>query len=212
MGVDGIFLPAGDPASDDTPTSKGEAVQVHAMLLIEDSWIVTIYSRHGFWATCFLWHSYFWLRTKSFSYARLKKVSYPAWLAHVVLKWFTLLYSWCAQSTQIQHRCDIDWDFAHGEASAGTNGCKTKVSMYRALSHVGHLAKESPTAKLISKWKTTLDAANSKPELVYPAISCAFGHRLFLTSYMLFLKVICDDTYSNKVSFFYNYFLRRNEC
>ena len=54
MGVDGIFLPAGDPASDDTPTSKGEAVQVHAMLLIEDSWIVTIYSRHGFWATCFL--------------------------------------------------------------------------------------------------------------------------------------------------------------
>jgi len=32
----------------------------------------------------------------------------------------------------------------------------------------------------------------------YPAASCAFGHRLFLTSYMLSSKVICDDTYSNK--------------
>src|ERR1700761_9287212 len=34
----------------------------------------------------------------------------------------------------------------------------------------------------------------------YPAASCAFGHRLLLTSYMLSSKVICDDTYSNKVS------------
>lgn len=32
----------------------------------------------------------------------------------------------------------------------------------------------------------------------YPAASCAYGHRLFLTSYMLSSKVICDDTYSNK--------------
>ena len=34
----------------------------------------------------------------------------------------------------------------------------------------------------------------------YPASSCAFSHRLFLTSYSLSLKVICDDTNSNKVS------------
>lgn len=33
----------------------------------------------------------------------------------------------------------------------------------------------------------------------YPNASCAHGHRLFLTSYMLSSKVICDDTYSNKV-------------
>ena len=36
----------------------------------------------------------------------------------------------------------------------------------------------------------------------YPVTSCAFGHHLFLTSYMLSLKVICNDTYSNKVSVF----------
>ena len=38
----------------------------------------------------------------------------------------------------------------------------------------------------------------------YHATSCAFDHRLFLTSYMLSLKVICDNTYSNKVSASYN--------
>ena len=37
----------------------------------------------------------------------------------------------------------------------------------------------------------------------YPATSCTFGHRLLLTSYMLYSKVICDDTYSNKVSVSY---------
>ena len=58
-GVGGVFLPAGDPASDYEPTSKGEAVEVRAMILIEDSQIVTILSRRGFWATCFLQHSYF---------------------------------------------------------------------------------------------------------------------------------------------------------
>ena len=58
-GIDGIFLPAGDPTGDDEPTSKGEAVQVHATILIEDGRIVTILSRRGFWATCFLRHSYF---------------------------------------------------------------------------------------------------------------------------------------------------------
>src|ERR1700761_2669049 len=36
-----------------------------------------------------------------------------------------------------------------------------------------------------------------------PAASCAFGHRLFLTSYMISSKFICDDAYSNKVSVSY---------
>ena len=34
----------------------------------------------------------------------------------------------------------------------------------------------------------------------YPATSCTIGYCLFLTSYMLSSKVICDDTYANKVS------------
>ena len=58
-------------------------------------------------------------------------------------------------------------------AQAQTDAVPKFLEMYRALSHVGHLAKESPTGKLISEWKTALDAANSKPELVdiTPAIS-----------------------------------------
>src|SRR6201996_6013396 len=35
------------------------------------------------------------------------------------------------------------------------------------------------------------------------AACCTFGHRLFLTRYMLSLKFICDDAYSNKVSVSY---------
>src|ERR1700761_5468736 len=46
----------------------------------------------------------------------------------------------------------------------------------------------------------------------YPAASYAFSHCLFLTSYRLFSKGICDDTYSNMISFFYDYFHHRNEC
>jgi len=37
----------------------------------------------------------------------------------------------------------------------------------------------------------------------YRAASYAFGHRLFLTSYMLPSKVTCNNTLSNKVGFFY---------
>ena len=40
-------------------------------------------------------------------------------------------------------------------------------------------------------------------EVENPTASCAFGHCLFLTSYMLSSKVICDDTYLNKMSISY---------
>ena len=40
----------------------------------------------------------------------------------------------------------------------------------------------------------------SRLKMRYPAASCAFGHRLFLTSYMLSSKIICNDAYLNKVS------------
>src|SRR6201996_3612893 len=43
-------------------------------------------------------------------------------------------------------------------------------------------------------------SSNSHSKSRYSAASCAFGHRLFLTSYMLSSKVICDNTHSNKVS------------
>src|ERR1700761_4426193 len=36
-----------------------------------------------------------------------------------------------------------------------------------------------------------------------PAASCAFSHHLFLTSYMISSKFICDNAYSNKVSVSY---------
>ena len=58
-------------------------------------------------------------------------------------------------------------------AQAQTDAIPKFLEMYTALSRVGHLAKESPTGKLINEWKTALDAANSKPDLVdiTPAMS-----------------------------------------
>ena len=44
----------------------------------------------------------------------------------------------------------------------------------------------------------------------FPAASYTFGHRLFLTSYMLSSKVACDDTYSDKVSVSYKNCLHNN--
>ena len=44
----------------------------------------------------------------------------------------------------------------------------------------------------------------------YPVASYVFGDRLFLTSYMLCSKVVCNDAHSNKVSVFYKNHLRNN--
>ena len=44
----------------------------------------------------------------------------------------------------------------------------------------------------------------------YPVASYAFGHRLFLTGYMLSSKVVCDDAHSNKASVSYKNRLRNN--
>jgi Cyclin, N-terminal domain len=96
----------------------------------------------------------------------------------------------------------------HIEVAPNTKPTETTISLPRFIAYAFHRTR-LPTSVA---YHALFLLARLKAR--YPAASCAYGHRLFLTSYMLSSKVICDDTYSNKVciDFISNFIFSAHIC
>jgi hypothetical protein len=75
----------------------------------------------------------------------------------------------------------------------GQKATESTVSLARFIAYAFHRTRLPSSVA----YHSLLILARLKSR--YPSASCAFGHRLFLTAFMISSKVICDDTYSNKV-------------